>query len=87
MGIFLNSIAPFEAYREAVSDPYFVDKSLLLTELIPAFGKKNRYFCITRPRRFGKSVIWLPLFSGKEQIAAQCFAIYPLPRISAAWNI
>ncbi len=25
MGIFLNSIAPFEAYREAVSDPYFVD--------------------------------------------------------------
>lgn len=25
--------------------------------MIAALGKKNRYFCITRPRRFGKSVM------------------------------
>lgn len=30
---------------------------MLLTELIPALEKKNRFFCITRPRRFGKSVM------------------------------
>ena len=75
MGIFLNSIAPFEAYREAVSDPYFVDKSLLLTELIPAFGKKNRYFCITRPRRFGKSVManMVAAFFGKGADSSSVF--------------
>lgn len=57
MGIFLNSPIPSEAYSETAADTYFVDKSLLLTELFPAMGKKNKYFCITRPRRFGKSVM------------------------------
>lgn len=57
MGIFLNSKRPYADYCEMVSDPYFVDKSLLIQELLPALGKKNRFFCITRPRRFGKSVI------------------------------
>lgn len=56
MGMFLNSIVPYEAFSEIVSDTYFVDKSSLIAELIPMLGKKNRYFCITRPRRFGKSV-------------------------------
>ena len=57
MGIFLNSKSPCADYRETVSDLYFVDKSMLITELIPALEKKNRFFCITRPRRFGKSVM------------------------------
>lgn len=57
MGRFLDSIAPYESYREIVSDTYFVDKTLLLGELMPVLGKKNRYICITRPRRFGKSVM------------------------------
>lgn len=57
MGMFLDSIVPYEAYKEMVSDTYFVDKSLLIGELISALGKRNRYFCITRPRRFGKSVM------------------------------
>ena len=30
---------------------------MLINELIPAIGKRNRYFCITRPRRFGKTVM------------------------------
>lgn len=57
MGMYLNSIVPYEDYKEIVSDTYFVDKTLLIEELIPALGTKNRYFCITRPRRFGKSVM------------------------------
>lgn len=55
MGIFLNSRTPYTDYNGIASDLYFVDKSELLAELIPALGKKDRYFCITRPRRFGKS--------------------------------
>lgn len=57
MGVFLNSIIPYESYKEMVMDTYFVDKSMLLAELIPAIGRKNKYFCITRPRRFGKTVM------------------------------
>lgn len=57
MGMFLNSSVPYEAYREVLLDRYFVDKTMLIDELIPALGRKNRYFCITRPRRFGKTVM------------------------------
>lgn len=57
MGFYLNSVFPFAGYQEMESDVYFVDKSLLVCELVPALGKRNRYFCITRPRRFGKSVM------------------------------
>lgn len=57
MGMFLNSKMPYADYCETVSETYFIDKSALIKELIPSLGKKNRYFCITRPRRFGKSVM------------------------------
>lgn len=57
MGMFLNSGVAYEAYKEVLGDKYFVDKSMLIAELLPAFGRKNRYFCITRPRRFGKTVM------------------------------
>ena len=57
MGRFLNSIIPYASYEETYTDDYFVDKSLLIDELIPTLGKKNRFLCITRPRRFGKSVM------------------------------
>ena len=57
MGMFLNSSVPYEAYREVLLDRYFVDKTMLIDELLPALGRKNRYFCITRPRRFGKTVM------------------------------
>ena len=57
MGMFLNSRTPYEAYRRAALAKYFVDKSELLAELIPALGMPERFFCITRPRRFGKTVM------------------------------
>jgi len=57
MGIFLNSIAPYKKYKSIVTDIYFVDKTALIDELIPLLGKEKRFFCITRPRRFGKTVM------------------------------
>lgn len=55
--MFLNSILPYEKYRMVATELYFVDKTDLLEELFPALGKEKRYFCITRPRRFGKTVM------------------------------
>lgn len=57
MGMFLDTKAPMEAYRSMAADPYFVDKTALIGELLPALGLEKRFFCITRPRRFGKSVM------------------------------
>jgi predicted AAA+ superfamily ATPase len=57
MGIFLNSRIPFESYRLVVNDAYFVDKTALIDELIPLLEVEKRFVCITRPRRFGKSVM------------------------------
>lgn len=57
MGIYLNSNAPCSLYKSEVSRPYFVDKSRLLEELIPLAEQGNAHICITRPRRFGKTVM------------------------------
>ena len=57
MGRYLDSKVPFEQYKAVVSDTYFVDKTALVDELVPFLRKEKRYFCITRPRRFGKSVM------------------------------
>lgn len=57
MGLFLNSITPYHNFKMIAEDLYFVDKSALLEELIPALGREQRFFCIVRPRRFGKTVM------------------------------
>ena len=33
MGLFLNSIAPYDKYKMISQDPYFVDKSAVIEEL------------------------------------------------------
>ena len=57
MGFYLNSAAPYFLYKSEVSNPYFVDKSQLLEELFPFVEQGNKHVCITRPRRFGKTVM------------------------------
>lgn len=57
MGMFLNSMSPYRKYQAVLTDTYFVDKTSLIEELLPAMGKEKRFFCITRPRRFGKTVM------------------------------
>jgi len=43
-------------YQNEVSKPYFVDKTMLLKELCPLVEQGSNYICITRPRRFGKTI-------------------------------
>lgn len=38
MGNYLNNIDSLIAYTKVYKSPYFVDKSVLLTELIPRIG-------------------------------------------------
>lgn len=57
MGQFLNSKEPYDKFKTVKKGLYFVDKSSILEELIPALQQEQRFFCITRPRRFGKTVM------------------------------
>jgi len=57
MGYYLNSMEPVENFRIASQSEYFVDKSKILEELFPFFQRADKDICITRPRRFGKTML------------------------------
>ena len=58
MGRYLDSRTPLESYKEIAGTRFFVDKTLLLEDILKAVEVDGqKYLCITRPRRFGKSVM------------------------------
>lgn len=58
MGMFLNSRTPADEYRSIAETRFFVDKSAMIDEMIEtAMEDGQKYFAITRPRRFGKSIM------------------------------
>lgn len=75
MGIYLNSVSPYTLYKSEVCSPYFVDKSQMLRELIPLAEVGNRHVCVTRPRRFGKTVManMIGAFFGKDVASEDVF--------------
>lgn len=75
MGMFLNSRIPYESYRLVKREAYFVDKTSLINELFPFLEVEKRFICITRPRRFGKSVManMVGAFFGKAVDACTLF--------------
>lgn len=56
MGNYLNTTTVRDAYLREYNSPYFVDKSAMLEELIQSVDRSANCVCITRPRRFGKTV-------------------------------
>lgn len=88
MGRFLNSRIPYDAYKATASGRYFVDKSGLIDELFPALGMDERFFCFTRPRRFGKSVManMVGAFFGKAVRAAELFDKLRISQSEDYWN-
>ena len=53
MGIYLNPTN--QNFYEAVNKEIYVDKSLLIQHIEYLRNKINKYICVSRPRRFGKS--------------------------------
>ena len=54
MGIYLNPGA--DLFLEAKRDEIYVDKSALIEEINKVYGKSRKYVCVSRPRRFGKTM-------------------------------
>ncbi len=52
----MNGRAACTLYKNETEKPYFVDKTAMLEELFPLVREGNNHICITRPRRFGKTV-------------------------------
>lgn len=57
MGIYLDSTSTYTMYTEVYQSPYFVDKSTILEDIFPRIDTSEKFICVTRPRRFGKSVM------------------------------
>lgn len=53
---YLNTKAQYMLYQKVVNNQIFVDKSLMIEEVSKVIGTGNPYICITRPRRFGKTI-------------------------------
>ena len=54
MGIYLN---PSNAlFLNALNSQIFVDKTPMISELNLLVNTQQRYLCVSRPRRFGKSM-------------------------------
>ncbi len=75
MGTYLNSAMAFQMYQNETKRPFFVDKTLLLAELFPFVEQGTSYICITRPRRFGKTVManMISAFFGAECDSSSLF--------------
>ena len=71
MGVYLNGSNAYGLFQEAYSLSYYVDKSEIISELVPLIelkknitersgknqGKGMKYVAVTRPRRFGKTTM------------------------------
>lgn len=75
MSNYLNSVTPYTLYKSETMKPYFIDKSMLLGELFPFVKEGNNYICITRPRRFGKTVVanMISSFFNRKQKSSDLF--------------
>lgn len=57
MGLFLNTLSSAMLYEEIAGSTYFVDKTEFISRVAERIGTSAKYLCLTRPRRFGKTVM------------------------------
>lgn len=73
MGIYLNP-GTIE-FQESINSEIYVDKTMLIERTNAALRTKQKYMCISRPRRFGKSMAadMLAAYYGKDYDSAELF--------------
>ena len=53
---YLNTKTSTILFEKAVKSKYYVDKSRMIETVCKNIRSEGQYICITRPRRFGKTV-------------------------------
>lgn len=54
MGLYINPSN--ELFKRDLNSEIYIDKSMIIAELNKLIGTSNNYVCVSRPRRFGKSM-------------------------------
>ncbi len=57
MAVCLNTDSAYKIFEMLVHDRFFVDKTGIIETLNARINTMNRYICITKPRRFGKTSV------------------------------
>lgn len=75
MALYLNTAVPFKDFQMLRNDRYFVDKSGIIEKINERVKTKNRFLCITKPRRFGKTSVlnMLGTYYGKACSSKELF--------------
>ena len=78
MGIYLNP--GNDAFCISVNDDIYVDKSGMIAFVNSRIGKSKRFICVSRPRRFGKSMAATIMI--KVVTRESCLVIWRLQRMN-----
>ncbi len=54
--LYINEECSKKEFEELRRSTYFVDKTGLISATVPYIAVREKYICITRPRRFGKTI-------------------------------
>ena len=54
MGIYLNP--DNSNFQEVIKSKIYVDKTIMISQINEFMETSNKYLCISRPRRFGKTI-------------------------------
>lgn len=75
MTLYLNTNAAYKDFEMLRNDTYFVDKTGMIEMVSERIKTKNRFLCITKPRRFGKTsaLNMLGAYYGKAYPAKDLF--------------
>ena len=73
---YLNAGDSYVFFEKAQESEIYVDKSLLIEVVSQKIRKNDQYICITRPRRFGKTINanMLAAFYTKEYDSTELFS-------------
>lgn len=76
MALYLNTNVSCKDFQMLRNDKYFVDKSAIIEKINERIKTKNRFLCITKPRRFGKTSVlnMLGAYYGKAYPTRELFA-------------
>lgn len=82
MALYLNTNAAYKDFRMLSSDRYFVDKSGMIEKIMERVHTKNRFVCVTKPRRFGKTSVlnMLGAYFGKAYPSKDIFDCLDISR-------
>lgn len=75
MAVYLNTNYSYKDFKMLTNDEFFIDKSNIIAQINKKVNTKNRYLCITKPRRFGKTSVlnMLGAYYGKAYDAKTIF--------------